>query len=42
MYTAENIRVSAGNKSILDGASLTLAPGKVVAVVARTAPGNPR
>lgn len=40
MYAAENIRLRAGAKSILDGASLTLSPGKVVAVVGPNGAGK--
>lgn len=40
MYVAENIRVTAGRKTILDGASLTLPPGKVIAVVGPNGAGK--
>lgn len=40
MYTAENIRVKAGAKTILDGASLELMPGKVVAIVGPNGAGK--
>lgn len=40
MYAAENIRVKAGKKVILDGASLALSPGKVVAIVGPNGAGK--
>ncbi len=40
MYQAENIRVRVGTKLILDAASLTLAPGKVVAIVGPNGAGK--
>jgi iron complex transport system ATP-binding protein len=40
MYLAENIRVKAGGKAILDNVSLSLAPGKVVAIVGPNGAGK--
>jgi iron complex transport system ATP-binding protein len=40
MYVAENIRVKAGSKMILDGASLALPPGKIVAIVGPNGAGK--
>jgi iron complex transport system ATP-binding protein len=40
MYAAENIRVKAGPKTILDGASLALSPGKIVAIVGPNGAGK--
>jgi iron complex transport system ATP-binding protein len=40
MYDAENIRVKAGRKTILDDASLSLSPGKVIAVVGPNGAGK--
>jgi iron complex transport system ATP-binding protein len=40
MYVAENIRMRAGAKVILDGASLSLATGKVVAIVGPNGAGK--
>jgi iron complex transport system ATP-binding protein len=40
MYTAESIRVKVGRKTILDHASLSLSPGKVVAVVGPNGAGK--
>jgi energy-coupling factor transporter ATP-binding protein EcfA2 len=40
MYAAKDIRVSAGKKVILDGASLSLMPGKVIAIVGPNGAGK--
>jgi iron complex transport system ATP-binding protein len=40
MYAAENIRVKVGRKTILDDASLSLSPGKVIAVVGPNGAGK--
>jgi len=40
MYAATDIRVIAGRKIILDGASLSLAPGKVIAIVGPNGAGK--
>jgi iron complex transport system ATP-binding protein len=40
MYQASNIRLSIGGKKILDGASIALAPGKVVAIVGPNGAGK--
>lgn len=40
MYAAENIRVRAGTKYILNGASISLSPGKVVAIVGANGAGK--
>jgi iron complex transport system ATP-binding protein len=40
MYAASNIRVRAGAKLILDGASVSIAPGKVIAIVGPNGAGK--
>ncbi len=40
MYRADNIRLSIGGKKILDGASVSLMPGKVIAIVGPNGAGK--